>query len=133
MSSPDITLTGGSTTLLTLTTAGILSTYSFTPSLYVTAGDQTFFATVIKNGTIASVTAKCQISYDDTNFIDVISVKSDVGTSAVEHNTATAAAATYRFAYICTEATRAKSMRFGIKADVQGGAGESIVITGTVM
>lgn len=133
MSAPYIQLTGGSTTLLSLATTDILSTYTFTPSLYCTAGDQTIFVTVVKNATIGTVTVKCQISFDDSNFIDVISVKSDVGTNAVEHATAVAAAATYRFAYLCTEATRAVSMRVGVKADVQGGAGESIAVTGTVM
>ena len=113
-----------------MSTTDILASYMFTPSLYCTSGDQTFFLTVVKNATIGSVTVKMQISYDDTNFIDIVSVKSDIGTSALEHTTAVGAAGTYRFSYICTEATRAKSMRVAVKADVQGGAGESLTLTG---
>lgn len=133
MSSPDITLTGGSTTLLSLSTTAILASYVFTPSLYVTAGQQTFFVTIVKNATIGTVTFKAQLSYDDTNFIDVMTQESDVLVNSVEQAIPVAGAGTYRLAFICKEATRAKSMRVGIKADVQGGAGESVVVTGTVL
>lgn len=133
MSSPDILVAGGSAILLSKATTNILTTYTFTDPLYCTAGDQTFFVNVTKNATIGTVTVKCQVSGDGTNFVDVVSRRADIATDAIEHACTVAAAATHYFAILCTEATRAIAMRVGVKADVQGGAGELITITGTVL
>ena len=128
----NITTVTGSTTLLSKATTNISASYLYTDPLYCTAGDQTFFLNVTKNATIGTVTIKCQISGDGTNFVDVVSRRADIGTDAIEHACTVAAAQTHYFAVICTEATRSIAMRVGVKADVQGGAGELITLTGTV-
>ena len=132
MSSPDILVAGGSAILLSKATTNISASYMYTDPLYCTAGDQTFFLNVTKNATIGTVTLKVQITGDGTNFVDVVSKRADIDTPAIEHACTVAAATTHYFAVICTEATRSIAMRVGVKADVQGGAGELITLTGTV-
>lgn len=128
-STVDIILEGGSTTLLSLSTTAILATYVATPSLYCTAGEQTFFVAATRNATISSITVKLEISRDDTTFMAVQSTRQDNGTTAAEHLISLASGVN-RIAITCTDATRAASMRLSVKADVQGGAGEVVVVTG---
>lgn len=129
VNSVDIVLEGGSTTLLSLATTSILATYSSTPALYCTAGEQTFFVTAVKNATIASVTIKCDISTDGTNYTPVQSTRQDTGTVAYEHLFALASGSNL-IAVTCKDAMRAAAMKVSIKADVQGGTGESVTVTG---
>lgn len=129
VSSVDIILEGGSTTLLSLATTGILATYSSTPALYCTAGEQTFFITAVKNATISSVSVKCEISTDNTNYTPVQSTRQDNGTVAYEHLFALASGSNL-IAITCKDAVRSASMKVSVKADVQGGTGESVTVTG---
>ena len=131
MASIDIVNTNNSTDLLSFATTTIPNSYASSTSLYCTSGDQTFYVTIVKNATIGTVTFRCQASGDDSSFSDVQSTRQDTGAVANEHVFNVAAGGTYRFIVTCTTARRAKSMRVSLKADVQGGAGESVLVTGT--